>query len=242
MIVCVSGGFDPLHIGHLRLFRSAADLGDLTVILNSDDWLARKKGFCFQSWPERREVIQNIRCVTNCVEVNDADGTVLEALDRIKPDVFVKSGDRVLGNIPEEGFCRANGIEIAYVGKTEVGGKLASSSETVKRGWGYYEVLDDTTDHRIKRLTVMPRSTLTRQYHLNRREHWHVITGHGTADLWYPPTIATDEASEVVILSPGVSIEIPTGVHHRIRTDGEVLRLVEVQVGHCDEDDIVRVA
>ena len=93
-IVCVSGGMDPIHVGHVRMILEASKFGDVVVILNSDQWLLRKKGFKFMSWEERAEILRAIRGVVDVVRVNDEDGTVCEALRRIKPDYFANGGDR----------------------------------------------------------------------------------------------------------------------------------------------------
>lgn len=127
--VAVSGGCDPPHVGHLRMIQAAAKHGDVVVILNSDAWLKRKKGYAFMSWEERAELISGFRGVTDVVAVDDSDGTVCEALRRIKPDAFANGGDRKLGTTPEVELCNELGIELLW----EVGGgKIQSSSELVK--------------------------------------------------------------------------------------------------------------
>jgi D-beta-D-heptose 7-phosphate kinase/D-beta-D-heptose 1-phosphate adenosyltransferase len=118
-------GADPLHSGHVRHLLEAATYGDLVVILNSDDWLVRKKGYKFMAWEERSEIIRAIKGVTDVVIVDDSDGTVCEALRRIKPDYFANGGDRGPGNTPESEVCRELGIEMLWgIG----GGKTQSSS------------------------------------------------------------------------------------------------------------------
>jgi len=128
--VCVSGGFDPLHIGQLEMFRSAAEHGKLIVILNSDAWLARKKGFSFMKWENRAAIIGDLRYVHDVVAVDDADGTVCEALKRLRPTFFANGGDRKLESTPEVALCGSLGIELLWnIG----GGKVESSSDMVKR-------------------------------------------------------------------------------------------------------------
>jgi cytidyltransferase-like protein len=130
-IITVSGGFDPVHVGHLRMFEEAAQHGDLVVILNSDPWLTRKKGKPFMSWDDRAEIIRAFRCVKDVVPVDDTDGSVCEALERIKPDVFANGGDRKADNIPEYQVCQRLGIEMIFnIG----GGKVRSSSELIREG------------------------------------------------------------------------------------------------------------
>lgn len=127
-IVCVSGGMDPIHVGHVRMILEASKFGDVVVILNSDQWLLRKKGFSFMPWEERAEILRAIRGVVDVVRVNDEDGTVCEALRRIKPDYFANGGDRKNENTPEVSLCLELDIKMLWC----VGGeKIQSSSELV---------------------------------------------------------------------------------------------------------------
>ena len=124
-VVAVSGGCDPCHSGHVRMILEAATYGDVVVILNSDDWLMRKKGYKFMSWEERAEILLAFKGVVSVVPVDDSDGTVCEALRRIRPDYFANGGDRKAGNTPEGDVCAELGIEMLWsVG----GGKTQSSS------------------------------------------------------------------------------------------------------------------
>lgn len=126
--VAISGGFDPVHVGHVRMIHDAALLGNVVVILNSDDWLKRKKGYVFMDWLSRAHILRAIRGVVDVVAVDDSDGTVVEALARIKPDYFANGGDRTSENTPELALCLDYGIKPVW----NVGGeKLASSSELV---------------------------------------------------------------------------------------------------------------
>jgi D-beta-D-heptose 7-phosphate kinase/D-beta-D-heptose 1-phosphate adenosyltransferase len=123
--IAVSGGCDPAHSGHIRMILDAATYGDVVVILNSDDWLLRKKGYKFMDWNERAEILSAIRGVVEVVPVDDSDGTVCEALRRIRPDYFANGGDRKAGNTPEGEVCKELGIEMLWnIG----GGKTQSSS------------------------------------------------------------------------------------------------------------------
>lgn len=128
-IIAVSGGFDPLHVGHTRLITSAKAYGGVVVILNSDEWLERKKGFIFMPWEQRREIIDALHAVHLVVGVNDEDGTVCSALELIRPDYFGNGGDRTSDNTPEAQLCHELGIEMVY---NLGGGKIQSSSELVK--------------------------------------------------------------------------------------------------------------
>ena len=93
--VAVSGGMDPVHKGHVRMIQEAAQFGEVIIILNSDEWLMRKKGFVFMSWEERAEILESIKGVTKVVRVDDTDGSVCEALRREKPTYFANGGDRI---------------------------------------------------------------------------------------------------------------------------------------------------
>ncbi len=134
--VVVSGGFDPVHIGHVRMFQEARALGDrLVVVLNNDNWLMLKKGFVFMSEAERKEVIEAFRAVDEVVltkhEAGTTDMSICKALEEIKPDIFANGGDRKLENIPEVATCEAIGCEMIFnVGR---GGKVQSSSELAKK-------------------------------------------------------------------------------------------------------------
>lgn len=126
--IAVSGGFDPVHIGHVRMIQEAAEHGDVWVIINSDSWLLRKKGYIFMPWEERAEIMSAIKGVTKVSRVQDGDGTVCEALQRLQPDAFANGGDRKTSNTPEMDICEQLGIELLWnIG----GGKIQSSSELV---------------------------------------------------------------------------------------------------------------
>ena len=134
--VVVSGGFDPVHIGHVRMFQEARALGDrLVVVLNNDNWLMLKKGFVFMPEAERKEVIEAFRAVDEVVltkhEAGTTDMSICKALEELRPDIFANGGDRKLENIPEVATCEAIGCEMVFnVGR---GGKVQSSSELAKK-------------------------------------------------------------------------------------------------------------
>ncbi len=127
-LVAVSGGFDPIHKGHVQMIREAAEYGRVVVILNSDDWLIRKKGYKFMSFEERAYIAGSIKGVSIVTAVDDTDGTVCKALERFKPDYFANGGDRYETNTPEMKMCQELGIQLLWnVG----GGKIQSSSDLV---------------------------------------------------------------------------------------------------------------
>ncbi len=135
-IVMVSGGFDPVHVGHLDMFKEAKELGDeLVVILNNDNWLKLKKGHAFMSEEDRREILESLKFVDRVVitshKSNTKDISVCRELELLKPHIFANGGDRKEDNIPEYEVCKRLGIKMVFnVGKK---GKIRSSSELVKK-------------------------------------------------------------------------------------------------------------
>lgn len=138
--VVVSGGFDPIHIGHVRMIQEAATHGDVIVILNSDDWLMRKKGYVFMPWEQRAEILWAIFGVNTVVAVDDSDGTVLKGLQNTKPDFFANGGDRKMENTPEVTYCLDNDIRLLW----NIGGeKIANSSDLVEKVADYIHESDN---------------------------------------------------------------------------------------------------
>lgn len=135
-IVAVSGGFDPVHIGHVRMFQEAKKLGDrLVVIVNNDNWLRKKKGYNFMDENERKEIIEAFACVDEVMltahPADPEDMSVCNELQQLRPDIFANGGDRKEDNIPEYQLCNALGVRMAFnVGH---GGKVQSSSDLVRR-------------------------------------------------------------------------------------------------------------
>ena len=129
--VMVSGGFDPVHAGHIRMILDAGKWGDVIVIANSDRWLFEKKGFVFMDFDQRAEILQAIKGVILVDSVDDTDGTVCDAIRRHKPTYFANGGDRGRNNTPEQSVCEELGVQMLW----SIGGdeKRDSSSELVKR-------------------------------------------------------------------------------------------------------------
>ena len=253
-VVAVSGGFDPLHIGHVRMFETASKLGDkLVVILNNDNWLKNKKGFAFMPESERAELILSFPFVHKVVltshGVNDSDRSVVRELQKIKPHIFANGGDRDPADAKkptsslsaEQQFCIANGVKMVFgVGK---GGKVQSSSWMIRdaarafgrsiRPWGEFYNWDTGEGWHLKTLYVKPEKRLSLQYHNHRSERWVLVAGDASA----------------VIVRDGKTIETPLHVgetfivekmtaHRLVSKNGGIL--VEVAVGKFDESDIVR--
>ena len=136
VVVAVSGGFDPLHIGHLQMIKEAKELGDkLVVILNNDNWLKKKKGYVFIPQEQRKAILEAIRWVDEVVLTshpeNTEDMSVSKELEKIKPDIFANGGDRTRKNIPEVEVCRKINCKMIFnIGKD---GKIESSSWLLNR-------------------------------------------------------------------------------------------------------------
>ena len=128
--IAVSGGFDPVHVGHIRMIQEAATHGDVVVIANSDEWLVRKKGYVFMPFDERAEILHSIKGVTEVYQAYDDDNTVCMSLRGIRLDAFANGGDRKMNNTPEMDVCKELGIEMLWnIG----GGKIQSSSKLVDK-------------------------------------------------------------------------------------------------------------
>ena len=131
ILVAVSGGYDPLHIGHVRQIQHAATLGDvLLVLLNSDAWLNRKKGFHCMAWEARREILQSLRWVSAVVPVDDRDGTVASAITLYRPHIFAKGGDQLVPVKAERQACWAVKCRMVF----GIGNKVESSSAFIRHG------------------------------------------------------------------------------------------------------------
>ena len=132
--IAISGGFDPVHIGHLQMIQGAAQYGSVIVILNSDAWLEQKKGYVFMPFEERKAILEAFKDVHHVIPVDDSDGTVCAALDQLRPCYFGNGGDRVSDNVPEVKFCKRYSIGL----KWNLGGnKVQSSSMLVTHAKDY---------------------------------------------------------------------------------------------------------
>ena len=137
-VIIVSGGFDPVHKGHMRMFREAANLGHQVIVgLNSDEWLTRKKGKPFMKWEERAEILESCKFVTQVMSMNDSDDTANDIIKQVS-DIyrgyniyFANGGDRGKGNVPEMSVCKELGVVMLWgIG----GGKIQSSSWLIDGG------------------------------------------------------------------------------------------------------------
>lgn len=248
--VAVSGGFDPIHIGHVRMFQQAKKHGDkLVVIINNDNWLKKKKGYAFMPQKERLELIRSLPFVDKVVltehKPNDPDTSVVKALAKIRPDVFANGGDRKPSGdpVPEVEFCNEHDIKLVYnVGK---GGKVQSSSwmiqnasrpiKRTERPWGEYYGWDNGEDWNLKTIYIKPSKRLSLQYHHHRRECWLLVAGDATAT-----THDEKGNAQTVELKKGETFLVAKKQVHRLASKKGGI-VVEVAYGMFDEDDIVRI-
>jgi cytidyltransferase-like protein len=136
-IVLVSGGFDPVHDGHIALLEDAARYGRVIVALNSDEWLLKKKGYYFMPFDVRQKVLLAITYVHDVIAVDDFDGTVCDALREIKPDIFANGGDRRYADLSEDAYCKLHKIHQFFgIGGME---KKNSSSELMEKAFDNYK-------------------------------------------------------------------------------------------------------
>jgi len=249
-IVVVSGGFDPIHSGHIRMIKEARLLGDLLIVgINSDEWLARKKGRAFMPWNERLCVLNNLSSVDEVYTFDDDDGTACHLLQQVRAHypndkiIFANGGDRTQANIPEMDVDD-NNLQFAF----GVGGfNKANSSSWIleewkspktERPWGYYRVLHDVPGTKVKELTVLPGQQLSMQRHQDRAEHWHVAEG--TATVY-----GINRKSDAELLGkfgPHTHIHINCNEWHQLCNETDhPLKIVEIQYGNnCVEEDIER--
>jgi len=131
-IILVSGGFDPIHSGHIKLINDANKYGDVVVLLNSDEWLRNKKGKEFLTFDERKIIMQNIKGVLDVLDFDDSDQScvdgILKAKNMFKNNIikFANGGDRNNKTTPEKEFCDSNNIETLF----GVGGNSKSNSSS----------------------------------------------------------------------------------------------------------------
>ena len=247
-VVIVTGGFDPLHSGHIEYFKAARELGDhLVVGVNSDAWLERKKGKAFMPFEERCAIIKELDCVNEVIGFNDDDDTACAAIFQVLSTVgsqtkvvFANGGDRTKDNIPEMIY---NDVEFIF----GVGGEDKKNSSswilkewsqpTTERAWGKYTVLDKGEGWQVKQLEFYEEHALSDQRHFKRSEHWHVVDG--VINMFLEDKSGNRTSH---LLVPGDSIDIPVGYWHKaVNLDNKSAKVIEVWMGQeLSEDDIER--
>ncbi len=246
MISLVTGGFDPLHSGHITLFKAAKSISDKLIVgVNSDQWLKRKKGKYFMPIQERSTIIRNLTMVDEVITFNDDDNTAKDAIKTVlkygDDIVFCNGGDRQETNTPELDSYKDD-INFAW----GVGGhnKINSSSSILKtynqyhkveRSWGYYRVLYEGDGFKVKELVINPKSRLSRQRHKHRSETWNVVSG----EAW-----VTLNDSHKIKLEQEKGVFIPVNTWHQgINQSNKEAHIVEIWRGNnkeLNENDIER--
>lgn len=251
-IVLVTGGFDPIHSGHISYFKAAKTLGDMLIVgLNSDEWLERKKGRAFMPWNERLCIINNLSMVDEVYTFDDSDGSARQFIHQVRAHyadaelIFANGGDRTAKNIPEMDVIDSN-LRFEF----GVGGDDKKNSSSwileewkapkTERPWGYYRVIHEVPGCKVKELTVNPGCSLSMQRHFKRHEYWLVSEGRCDVNSQLPngykmPTIFLNKHSQR---------HVPLGEWHQLTNPyDQPCRIVEIQYGDaCVEEDIERKA
>lgn len=251
-IVLVTGGFDPLHSGHIDYFNEARKLGSKLIVgVNSDEWLSRKKGRPFMPIQERVAVIENLSMVDSVISFDDSDNSACGAIYKamatnVGKIIFANGGDRTDTTTPEyKTYGDHPSVEFVF----GVGGSNKKNSSSwlldewkapkTERSWGYYRVIHEYDNHtKVKELAVPPGNKLSMQRHTERAEHWFVAEGTATV---YTLNVSTDYELYGTF-EKHQSLHIPQGMWHQLANESTVpLKLVEIQYGtNCVEDDIER--
>ncbi len=248
-IVVVSGGFDPIHSGHIAYFKEAIKNGDkLIVALNSDEWLIKKKAKYFLPFNERKIIIENLEMVDEVIDFKDDEiGSCISALKKIKMSypqdsiIFCNGGDRNKNNIPE---MSVEGIECKF----GVGGdaKKNSSSWILKdysfneeeRVWGkfYNLFIDDRT--KLKELIIAPNKGMSYQRHFFRSEIWFVSKGKCLIN--FSPDVK-ENYKEFILKKDEVFHVKKKQWHQIINPFDKPCHIIEIQYGKkLSEEDIER--
>ncbi len=243
----ISGGFDPVHIGHLAMIKDAKKISNnVVVLLNSDKWLIRKKGKPFMIEAQRAQILEEFKSIAEVIiQNNDDDDSSNNAIIDFynshtnQSICYCNGGDRSQENkIREAEICKNLGIDLKFgiggIHKLESSSNLTKNhlSETENRPWGSFHVIAKGQGYQIKEMTINPGKKQSLQRHKNRSEYWQIINGKGMVYL---------EDSKFK-LEKNDNIFIPQGDLHRLENIGkDLLKIVEIQIGKkISEDDIER--
>jgi cytidyltransferase-like protein len=251
-IVLITGGFDPLHSGHIAYIKSARELGDYLIVgVNSDEWLRRKKGQEFMPWEERATIIAALHNVDRVINFDDSDNSAKDAIRKVRSInpaaqiIFANGGDRTKENIPEMDLLQEM-LHLDFV--FGVGGEDKKNSSSwilqewkapkTERQWGYYRVLHEVVGMKVKELTVNPGKSLSMQRHRHRAEYWIVSEGNCVVNSTMPDGYALPSKE----LSTHDEFKIPVHEWHQLTNPYSTpCRIVEIQYGEqCVEEDIER--
>ena len=249
-IVLITGGFDPIHSGHIAYLKAAKELGDILIVgVNTDTWLTRKKGAAFMPLSERTAILRNIVGVDFVIDFDDTDGSAKHAIWMVRQSypqdhiIFANGGDRTQENIPEMDAADEN---VSFV--FGVGGENKKNSSSwilqewkapkTERQWGYYRVLHDVPGVKVKELTVDPGKSLSMQRHQMRAEYWLVSEGQAVINRATP----LDFELPTAILNKHDQLHVAKQEWHQLTNPyNHPLKIVEIQYGeHCVEEDIER--
>jgi len=251
-IVLITGGFDPLHSGHIAYINAARELGDSLIVgVNSDEWLRRKKGQEFMPWEERATIIAALHNVDRVINFDDSDNSAKDAIRKVRSIhptaqiVFANGGDRTKTNIPEMDILEEM-LHVEFV--FGVGGEDKKNSSSwilqewkapkTERQWGYYRVLHEVPGMKVKELTVNPGKSLSMQRHNLRAEYWIVSEGSAIVNS----QMTGGYAMPSTVLVQHEEFKVPVKEWHQLTNPYDVpVKVVEIQYGEqCIEEDIER--
>jgi cytidyltransferase-like protein len=251
-IVLITGGFDPLHSGHIAYIKAARELGDSLIVgVNSDEWLRRKKGQEFMPWEERATIIAALHNVDRVINFDDSDNSAKDAIKKVRAIyptahiIFANGGDRTKENIPEMELLQEM-LHLDFV--FGVGGEDKKNSSSwilqewkapkTERPWGYYRVLHEVPGMKVKELTVNPGCSLSMQRHQKRTEYWIVSDGQANVNSMMPGGYTLPPTK----LSLHNEYKVSINEWHQLTNPYDhPLKIVEIQYGEqCVEEDIER--
>jgi cytidyltransferase-like protein len=251
-IILITGGFDPLHSGHIAYIKAAKELGDSLIVgVNSDEWLRRKKGQEFMPWQERATIIAALHDVDRVINFDDSDNSAKDAIKKVRAIhpaaqiIFANGGDRTKENIPEMDLLEEM-LHLEFV--FGVGGEDKKNSSSwilqewkapkTERQWGYYRVLHEVPGMKVKELTVEPGKSLSMQRHNLRAEYWIVSEGEAVVNRQMESSYSLPS----VHLRQHIEYRVPVKEWHQLTNPYEVpVKVVEIQYGEqCVEEDIER--